>query len=460
MKNIKELLDPALWQTVSTLVHKAHEEGARALLVGGCVRDALMGQKAVDIDIEMYGMAAGQLEAWLSKHFSVDKVGKAFGIYKIRTCCVDVSLPRKESKTGTGHKGFDVSPDPYLSFEEATSRRDFTINSMLLDPLTGELIDLHGGQKDLEAKILRHTSQAFSEDPLRVLRAMQFVARFELRVAPQTLKLCASIEPEGLPRERIFAEWEKLLCKGIKPSMGLSFLRDCNWVGYYPELQALIGCKQDPLWHPEGDVWTHTLHALDAFARERTGVPWEDLVVGLAVLCHDMGKPLTTFTDKNGRIRSPMHEKEGEEPTRTFLERITEHKDLIASVMPLVLTHMRPRALYKSAAKDASIRRLSLLVGRIDRLVRVIRADAQGIPPFELDSDPVGDWLLNEAEKLKVRDQRPEPIILGRHIIALGLQPGPHFKKILDSCFEAQLEGIFSDEAAGVEYLKGIIDNQ
>ncbi|MFA6317541.1 MAG: polynucleotide adenylyltransferase, partial [Elusimicrobiota bacterium] len=356
--------DQALGRALDKICRAVHEAGGRALVVGGSVRDALIGLPAKDLDVEVYGVEPTRLQELLKAHFNVSLVGQAFGVIKILGVSMDVSIPRRESKSGLGHKGFDVLSDPGLSLEEASSRRDFTVNAMALDPATGELFDPHGGRKDLEARVLRHVSEKFREDPLRVLRGMQFAARFELTPAPETVALCRSIEPEGLASERVFEEWRKLILQGSRPSLGLTFLKDTGWLSHYPELEALVGCEQEPEWHPEGDVWAHTLHGMDAFARRRIGDEAEDIVVGFAVLCHDFGKPSTTrFED--GRIRSWEHEEAGGEPCRRFLERLTNQAGLIASVLPLVTAHMRPDELFKAHATDAAVRRLARKVGRI-----------------------------------------------------------------------------------------------
>ncbi len=433
------------------------EAGGRAYVVGGCVRDSVAGLPSSDLDIEVYGIEARELENILGRHFAIDLVGKSFGVIKIKGLPIDVALPRRESKAGLGHRAFEVLSDPWMTLEDAQSRRDFTVNAMALDPLTGEIIDHFGGLEDLEAGILRHTSEKFAEDPLRVLRGMQFAARFELSVARETIEVCRDIEPEGLPPERLFEEWKKLFLKGRKPSIGLAFLRACGWVKYFPELEALIGCEQDPGWHPEGDVWSHTLHCMDAFAAERIGDEWEDLVVGMAVLCHDLGKPETTELGEDGRIRSYRHEQEGEGPTRAFIARLTNQKDLVEEVVPLVVSHLAPTHLHGGKAKSSAIRRLAQRVGRIDRLVRVARADHMGRPPIADDGFPAGRWLLEKARDLAVEKKGPEPLVMGRHLIELGLEPGPRFGTLLGQCLEAQIEGEFDTLEGGLEHAKRLI---
>ncbi len=432
---------------------KVKEAGGRAMLVGGCVRDSFLGAVVEDADIEVFGLSAKRIEEILSGTYSLDWVGRAFGVFKIRGFPVDISLPRRESKKGTGHRGFEIEEAPNLSFREAATRRDFTLNAISWDLLSGEIVDPFGGREDLAQGILRHTSEKFSEDPLRVLRAMQLAARFNLRVDAETVALCRKISTEGLSSERIFEEWKKLILKGEKPSIGLNFLKDCGWLSHYPELAALDGCPQDPVWHPEGDVWTHTLHCMDAFAAEKTGDEWEDLVVGLAVLCHDLGKPATTAVGEDGRIRSPGHDAEGKAVTVSFLSRLTSQKDLADEVAPLVATHMRPDELFRNRAGDAAIRRLAHAVKRIDRLVRVSLADMRGRPPKAVPDFPAGDWLLARAEALAIKEAAPKPIIMGRHLIEAGLTPGPEFKSLLKSCYEAQLDGVFKTLEEGKDFL-------
>jgi len=447
----KSLAD--LSRSIATLIQK---KGGHFLLVGGTVRDLFIQENPLELDAEVRGLSTEKLIDCLRPHYPTDQVGKSFGVLKLKGIPVEIALPRTEIKTGSGHKGFSIEVDPHLPFEQAALRRDFTINAMGLDPLTGEIKDPFRGEYDLKEKILRHVSTAFSEDPLRVLRGMQFAARFSLQANSDTIELCQKIELEGLASERIFGEWKKLIIQGGSISKGLNFLRQTKWLRFFPELQAMVDCPQDPTWHPEGDVWTHTLHCLDAFAKKRMGEEWEDLVVGLAVLCHDIGKPLTTKIGEDGRIRSPKHEPLGEEPTRNFLSRMTNQNDLIEQVVPLVRRHLAPRTFYNDQASDGAIRRLARQVIRIDRLVRVADADISGRPPRE-DTFPEGPWLLKRSEELKVKDSAPQSIIMGRHLIERGLTPSPDFSRILEKCFEAQLDGTFTEQQGGLQYLGSLL---
>ena len=442
-------------RVVAELVKRA---GGRALLVGGCVRDELLGLEPKDFDIECFGISASDLQRALGAKFELDLVGASFGIIKLKHVNIDVAMPRRETKLGLGHRAFEMEYDPALTIGEASARRDFTVNAIYRDPLTDEILDPWNGRDDLEKRILRHVSPHFIEDPLRVLRGMQFVARFDLDPAPETIAICRKMTPEGLPPERLFGEWEKLLIEGVKISKGLNFLRDVSWVKYYPELERLIGCKQDPEWHPEGDVWNHTLCCLDAFARERDvrrETKDEDLVVGLAVLCHDFGKPACTSYDPvKKRIRSLGHDEEGVEPTLTFLNRLTNEERLLKEVPPLVRLHMRPFAMWRDKSSDGAIRRLAAKVVRIDRLIRVAAADDAGRPPFPSEPEPL-EWLAAQAERLRVADSAPKPIVQGRDLIALGMKPGVEFGKILKAAYDAQLDGKFNDLKGGIKYVKG-----
>jgi tRNA nucleotidyltransferase (CCA-adding enzyme) len=383
--------DPTLARALRKIEQAIRRHGGRTWLVGGCVRDLALGRQPRDLDIEIAGLPPGQLHAVLSEHFSVQFVGKAFAVFKLQGLPVDISIPsRILIDESTLICGLVRQADPGMAIDEALARRDFTINAMAWDPDTRELRDPFNGREDLDAHILRHVSHRFTEDPLRVLRGMQLSARFGLTAAPETVALCQTLSQDHHPRERLWEEWKKLLLQGRTPSLGLRFLDQCGWLRFYPELAALQGCPQDPVWHPEGDVWIHTLHCLDWFAGERTGNEQDDLVVGLAVLCHDLGKPATTRED-DGRITSRGHEPEGESLTKCFLERLTNRQDMADEVLPLVLCHLRPRALYDAQASDSAVRRLAQQVKRLDRLVRVARADHAGRPPKPFDGFPAGE---------------------------------------------------------------------
>lgn len=454
--------DPRWFEEVLAVARLLRRAGGRTHLVGGCVRDALLERPISDFDLEVFELAPSAVREALERKYQLDLVGMSFGVLKLRGLPIDIALPRRESKRGLGHRGFEVSSVPDLSERDAAARRDFTINAIAFDPLEGRWIDPFEGIRDLHARRLRHTSDHFVEDPLRVLRGAQFVARLDLQADPETVALCRTMGLEGLAVDRIEGEWRKLLLSA-RPGRGLLFIEEVDWLRFFPELSALRGCRQDPEWHPEGDVLDHTAAVLDAFAGLRLvdrGIAGdsdgEDWVVGLGCLCHDLGKPATTsFTQ--GRWRSPGHEAAGAEPTASLLGRLSRVSGLVDSVVPLVEHHLKPRQLYQAKAGDAAIRRLARKV-RIDRLVRVAQADFMGRPPRPAEADPACDWLLERARALELEDAAPRPLVMGRHLLERGLAPGPHFRAILDSCFERQLDGEFDDLAGAASVLDEVLE--
>jgi tRNA nucleotidyltransferase (CCA-adding enzyme) len=452
---------PSLLTSVAREIAAA---GGEAYLVGGWVRDRLMGvpsgARGTDFDIEVYGLALDPLMAILKKHGKPSLVGKAFGVITLTREGVtyDFAFPRTERKVGDGHKGFEVTADPSLDFATASSRRDFTINAMGMRLPDLELVDCHGGQADLARGVLRHVSAAFSEDPLRALRAVQFAARFRFDIAPATQAMCAAQPLEELPRERLFAEFKKLLLKSERPSIGFEWMRRMNLLRFFPELAALVGVPQEPEWHCEGDVWTHTLMVVDQAARLRDDYADEGdaLAHMLAALCHDLGKADFTIR-KDNRWRSPAHEAGGDKPTRALLARLTNEANLVEAVVALVREHLKPSQLYKvrETLKPSAIRRLALRVD-IAKLVRLARADHLGRTTEEALAGqfPAGDWLLEESKKLDVLLQKPAPFLTGKFLLSLGLKPGPELGKIIAESFELQLEGEIADVAAAEEWAR------
>ncbi|HWX24043.1 MAG TPA: HD domain-containing protein [Vicinamibacteria bacterium] len=444
---------PVLGEGLREVLEALRAEGGRPYLVGGAVRDALLGIGVHELDIEVFGLDAETLRRVLSAHGTVDAVGQAFTVYKVSGLkgvrgSVDVSLPRRDSKVGAGHRGFAVRGDPHLSIEDAARRRDFTINALLLDPWTGEVLDPYGGLLDLEARLLRAVDpETFVEDPLRALRAAQMAARFELVVDPATAALCASmsIAIRELPAERVFGEIEKLLLKAARPSRGFALLKDFGLLpSVAPELVPLEATAQDPEWHPEGDVFTHTLLAIDQAAgliaeldRPRA------LAVMLAALCHDLGKPATTkFED--GRIRSRGHEEAGLQPTEALLDRWNVHTlsgfDLRGQVLGLVSNHLKPGQLYddRERVSDGAIRRLARKCEPA-LLYLVAKADCLGrtgnFPPTAME------WFLERVRALDVQERPPAPLLRGRDLLALGVPPGPRVGEVLRAVYERQLDG-------------------
>ena len=435
---------------LTKLANAIHQQGGQPILVGGSVRDYLLGQRLPkDLDLEVYCLEANKLEGVLSQFGKVLRVGKSFGVLKLITkhAEYDVSLPRRESKSGKGHKGFLVNADPQMTFEEASARRDFTVNSIGFDPIRQQWLDPHRGQEDLKKGILRHVGPAFAEDPLRVLRGAQFAARLNFQMAPETIELCQTLDLNELSRERLLGEFAKLLLRAERPSFGLEILRQTKALRFFPELEALIGVPQDPTWHPEGCVWTHTLMVVDEAAKLRVGEEKNDLVLMFGALCHDFGKPETTIW-KDGHWRSPAHDVMGMQPTEKFLRRLTDEASLIEKVTVLVREHLRPSMLYNDREKvtPGAIRRLALRVS-IPELLLVAEADHFGRTTEDAlrREFPAKQWLLDQASKLDVRDEKPKPLLKGRHLLQLGMRPGPQMGKVLEEAFALQLDGAIVD---------------
>jgi tRNA nucleotidyltransferase (CCA-adding enzyme) len=428
-------------------------EGGRALIVGGWVRDRLLGIPSKDIDLEVYGVPADRLKRLLAPYGRVDTVGESFTVYKVAG--LDVSLPRRESKVGRGHKGFEVTGDPHLSIDAAFRRRDFTINAIGYDPLGAEYVDPFGGRKDLEDRRLRAVDlRTFGDDSLRVLRAVQFAARFTLAVDPATADLCRRIPLDDLPPERVWGEIEKLLLKARNPSLGLALGRDLAVVPrLFPELEALVGCEQEPEWHPEGDVWVHTLMVVDQARARLDDLPHaRQVAVMLGAVCHDFGKPATTaFVE--GRIRSHDHEQAGVEPAARFLDRLNVHSldgfDVRRQVLGITAHHLKPGAFYKTrdTITDGAFRRLAQKVD-LELLAIVAKADCNGrTGAFDCSAM---DWFLERARALGVEHAPPPPLVLGRHLLALGMKPGPAVGAVLKQIYEKQLDGEIRTTEEGI----------
>ncbi len=436
--------------------------GGKPYVVGGAVRDALLGFPIKDYDVEVFALPPERLEPVLAQHGRVDAVGQAFRVYKLSGVegvpgALDVALPRRDSKVGPGHRGIAVEGDPGLSVEEASRRRDFTVNAMLFDPATGEILDHWGGRRDLDARVLRAVdARTFGEDPLRALRAVQFAARYELAVDEATAALCAAMPLAELPPERVFGEIEKLLLKARRPSLGLALLKAWGMLPVVaPELLPLEATPQDPGWHPEGNVWAHTLQVVDE-AAALLGDLGDDrprqLAVMLGALCHDLGKPATTrFED--GRIRSRGHEEAGLPPTTALLDRWNVHTllgyDVRSQVLALVAHHLKPGQLYDDRERvgNGAIRRLARKC-EPDLLYRVARADCLGRRPGAFE--PVAmEWFRERVRELDVAVRPPEPLLMGRDVIALGVTPGPEVGRVLNAVYEKQLDGAVTtpDEA-------------
>ena len=427
------------------IARAVRDAGGRALIVGGWVRDRLLDRpSAANIDLEVFGVAPDRLRQLLEAFGRVEAVGESFQVYKLGD--IDVSLPRRDSKAGRGHRGFVVVGDPDMSLDDAARRRDFTVNAISWDPLTGEYFDPFGGRADLERRCLRMVdADTFRDDSLRVLRAVQFAARFDFRLEDQTRDVCRTIPLDDLPSERIWGEFEKLIF-GARPSVGFALAMDLGVIAkLFRELQALAGCPQEPEWHPEGDVWVHTLQVIDRARARIDDLPRPQAVaVMLGAVCHDLGKPATTaFID--GRIRSMDHEEQGVAPAAAFLDRLNLHSldgyDVRRQVLGITAQHLKPGSWFKvrDEVGDGAFRRLAHKVD-LELLARVAKADCEGREPGRFDCSAM-DWFLERARSLGVEHRPPAPILLGRHLLALGLKPGPRVGEILKTVYDKQMDG-------------------
>ena len=463
---------------IATAIAKASELAkGRAYFIGGYVRDKLMNMyhnyprhknKNKDIDIEIYGIPEDELKNVLESidGVSVDLVGESFKVFKVKGYKIDVSLPRIEykvkGKSYNSHKDFEVESSHLMSFYEACKRRDLTINAVLEDIITGKIIDPYLGVSHIRNKVMIQTSSKFSEDPVRVLRVMQFISRFdEFTIDDVLMEECRSISWEGLSNERVFDELKKLILLGVKPSKGLNFLVDCGWIQLFPELAAMIGCLQDVRYHPEGDVWTHICHCMDKFAeliRDESISKETILYTGLGVLLHDIGKPNTTEVHQDGSITSKGHDVEGVILGKQFLDRLTTEHKIFDEVLPLIGCHMQPGFLYdRTNNKSPSTKAIKRLIRRVNvpNLCDVVFADMMGRPP----SIPDVGFLLELKDKYhELKDSTPinqhDSIIQGRHLISMGFKPSPIFSEIIAKCTEAELNGEIVDVESGRKFIK------
>ena len=448
------------------IVRELHAAGYRAVAVGGAVRDALLGGKPKDFDIEVYGVAYDQLAGILARHGRVDLVGKSFGVVKLNSSGheYDFSVPRRDSKLGLGHRDFQATFDPNITPREAASRRDFTINAMAYDPVAGELLDFFGGAEDLKNRVLRATSDAFAEDPLRVLRGMQFACRFDLTLEPQTAARCRTIVDHyaTIARERVADEFMKWAVKSSRPGRIAEYLAASGWDVHFPEIGRLAGVPQDPHWHPEGDVGTHTMLVVDAAGQiaTREGLEHDDRAVLIfAALSHDFAKATTTMLrEREGKMRwtSWGHEADGGPMARAFLERIGIKSAIADRVVPMVENHLASSSI-GSEVTPRAVRRLAMRLApaSITDLLLLIEADYSGRPPLPTGL-PDGAVRIREMAALQAVDQGPQAaLILGRHVMPyFNDQPGKHIGEVTAAAYEAQADGMFSNQEEALQWLE------
>jgi len=425
--------------------------GVTPVLVGGCIRDYFFKIPNKDYDIELFGLnCLDTIEKTLQKFGDVKLVGKSFGVLLLKTKDYefDFALPRTEKKVGNSHTDFEIVSDGNLTFEKAALRRDFTINAIGYNYKEKKFLDPFNGLEDIKTKTLKHIDdKTFVEDSLRVYRAVQFVSRFALNIDNKTKKLCKQIvakdECKYLPRERVYEEFKKLFLKSPKPSIGFEILKEFDLLKYFPELKSLVGCIQDKEYHPEGDVWVHTLMTIDELSKiikeQNIKDEYRKLYLFYGILCHDFGKPFCT-KEINGRITSHKHEALGVEPTITFLKRLTDEKKFVEKVVPLVKNHLAPFQLYKTESSLKAVKRLSLKCN-IEDLCLICLADCKGRTIPDKDKcDKAVNWVLEKAREMNISEEGVKSLVQGRDLISLGMKPSKEFKEILEFALNLQID--------------------
>ena len=426
------------------IAEEAEKLGGQAYFVGGYVRDMLMGDVGKDIDVEVHGLTPDQLKGILDSLGTRLDIGESFGIFGIKGYSLDIAMPRKEKCRGRGHRDFDVFVDPHIGTLGAAKRRDFTVNAMMQNVLTGEIIDHFGGREDLENRIIRHVNDdSFAEDPLRVLRGAQFASRFEFGIAEETKELCRRMDISTLPKERIMGELEKALLKAKKPSIFFRILREMDQLSvWFPELKALIGVPQNPKYHLEGDVWVHTMMFLDEAAKLKD-YSANPLGFMLSALTHDFGKAITTQVI-NGELHAYEHETRGLPLVKEFMSRLTNEVGLTKYVLNIVELHMKPNAL---ASMNSSVKATNRMFDQaIDQegLLCMALADGLGkISPREYVSHI--DYF---KERLNTyREYMSRPYVMGKDLIDAGLTPDKNFSDYLDYAHKLRLAGVDKESA-------------
>jgi len=475
----KKEINIPLTENLISILKDFKNRGYSGLIVGGAVRDAILGIPSKDIDVEVYGPSYNELAEILSSYGKGNLVGKSFGVIKFMGTdgeMYDFSLPRRDSKiqgnpsqlSNTKGRGFEVTTDALLTPKDAASRRDFTINALAFDPLTSEVHDYFGGVADLENSILRAVSPAFAEDPLRVLRGMQFAARFGMEIEPETARLAATLKDQPLVIERVSDEWMKLLTKGKYPSKIMQYLIDTQWIDNYPELKSLIALQQDIRHHPEGTVDVHTGLTMDAAAvmADNAGIAGEErAVLILGAMCHDLGKATTTSIDSTTeeeppKITSYGHHEEGARLAKQLMGRLGIKKSIEEQVIPLVQHHM-DHIWFDPKSKKTNVRQLAeqLYPATIEQLEYIIRSDMSGRPPLPIDLPESAKTMLDLAQQEGVYTGPAKDLISGKDILGISssIQEGKLIGDILKNIRNEQLRGTISTKEEALAKVNNIL---
>lgn len=422
------------------------ERGGTTYFVGGYVRDQLLGKESKDIDVEIHGISVKDTKQILESYGNVDTVGASFGVLMLKGVDIDFAFPRKESKVGSKHTDFEVQVDPFLDIREAVRRRDFTMNSILQNVLTGEYVDLFNGREDIDNKLIKVVDEhTFVEDALRPLRACQFSSRLGFEIDHHLLNLSKGLNYSHLSRERIMVELDKALLSD-KPSVALEYMYEMGILDkLIPELSALKGCPQNPEFHPEGDVWNHTMLVVDEGAKVKH-LSKNPRYFMYACLLHDIGKPDTTKEDEKGILRSIDHETVGAEISKKVLKRLTTEKDLVHYVSKLTEYHMKAHKLME--IKEYKVKKMMLDVD-MHELLLLNKCDISGRDTGAKTSKRLEE--LEDKQKLVSNLSVGEfgkitPLFKGKDLIELGFKPGKELGVLLENTFELQLQGKNKEE--------------
>ena len=423
---------------------KISENGGTAYFVGGYVRDKLRGMENKDIDIEVHGITPQALEKILDTLGTRKEIGKSFGVYTLCHFNIDIAMPRKETATGRGHRDFKIDVAPFIGTKKAASRRDFTVNAIMQNILTGEIIDHFGGMKDLKAGNLRHVNdETFGEDPLRVLRGAQFAARFGFEIAEETYNLCRNTELAPLSSERVFDEMKKALLKSPKPSVFFEELRKMNHLSvWFGELEMLIGVPQHTLHHQEGDVWNHTMMVLDEAAKRRDKAE-NPLYFMLSALSHDFGKASCTEFIK-GNYHAYGHEESGLPRVKSFIHRLSSENALMRYALNMTRLHMKPNAF---ASDKSSIKATNKLFDEAispNDLILLALCDGMG----KIPQKPCGEIEAFLRERLLIFEEyMSRPYVTGQDLIKEGIALKEGFSKLIDYAHKLRLAGVSKESA-------------
>lgn len=440
---------------VYEIAKRVKSNGGNTYYVGGCVRDSLLGVESKDIDIEVHEIEPAVLRDILSEFGELRTQGAAFGVYNISGHDIDIAQPRVERSTGEKHTDFEVDVDPYIGIEGAAKRRDFTINAMMQDVLTGAIVDPFNGRQDLHDGLIRHVNdESFKEDPLRVFRAAQFAARFDFEIAGETRDVMRSMDVSKLSSERIYGELEKALMKSDKPSRFFEVLRDEEQLdAWFPEMKALIGCEQNPEYHPEGDVWVHTMQVIDNAAKHRDRAENPAFFM-VAAMCHDFGKPLATeLNPKTGKVQSIGHDETGVPVSQQFLKRVNHDTKLGKYVENMISLHMLPRTYFQDKVRANKTNSLCDKACCVNDLILLGASDAFA---YFQSNNMYNDYLTwGKMIENRYNQRMLEPYVKGADLLEMGLKPGKQFAEILSNSHKLHLSGVDKDSV-----LNGIMTEQ